>query len=501
MSFWHHLRNVLSNYGQVISAALVALIITPPLFHHLGPTDYAILAFALIVESLLEKTDFGMMWALVRYVSYFSERGWELETRKLVSSVFFLLSGVGVLYACLLAILSPSLAKFFRVSSAGSAPGFLIVAIVGSSLGFQLPSTALRGLLFGRQDFHLANAVDIPFQWIRGGAILLVLFRGGGLVPLAILYPAASLLRLVGLLIVSRRSRNDFRPRVSEIDIESFRHIRKFASLSFPEELVERFFGQLDSFIAARFLPLPQLSILVIARRFPQALSMLIHQSLSIAYPIVSAADARQDRESARRYVLLMTRNVLAVVVPLTFILYFWAGLLLQLWVGPEVLSGIPVFRAYVAFAAFATLAEVPLVLLYGQGRLRFSAAVSAVLFTTSIVLGPWACNRGGLVGMALTLAAMQTLATVLLFWKVLRLTGVTWITWFNRAILPTLLSAPPTVAWLWFTYSCFPPTLLGILLSSLTSLVLFSGIFVGLVTGLRRMGWKDRLRRLFIEI
>jgi O-antigen/teichoic acid export membrane protein len=500
MPLWPHLRNVFSGYAQVASAALVAFILTPLLFHHLGPTNYAILALAIIVEALLETSDLGMTWALVRYVSNFSARRWDFENRQLGSSAFLFLIGLGTLYSALLALLSPSLANFFHVNGSANAPGSRVIALVGFSLVFQLPSGGLRGMLLGRQDFHLANAVDVFFQWTRGGALLFALLLGGDLITLSALFPVLALLRLVGLLLVSHGSRFAFRPRLAEVNFESLRQIQNFASLSFLQDLADRLFGHSDTFIAAKLLPLPQLSILVIARRLPQALYTLTHQSLSIAYPIVSSADARHH-EQAQRYLFLLTRNVSAMVIPLAAFMYVWAGVILHLWVGPEVLSGLPVFRAYVGCAVFGALSEVPFVILYGLGHIRFSATLSVSLFVGSLLLGAWACSRAGLVALAESFAGAQALRTVLLFGKAFQLTSANPAQWFKKAVLPVLLPALPTFGWLWVTYTFLPRTVLGLLVSALTSLLVFTITFARLVTGSGDQAWKVRLKRLLVEI
>jgi O-antigen/teichoic acid export membrane protein len=495
------LRNVLSNYALTAVGGVIGFILTPILFHSLHPQNYAILIFALNAVAIMQGIELGLFSTLVRFVSNLAAQQKFQELQCLASSGFFLLSGLGIFGAVTLLSLSPWLARYFRVGGSAGAPGALVLALLGLSLVFQLSSSGVRAFLEGCQEFQRANAVDIAMQlfWVAGTLLLL---RGGfGLLAIAVLYPAMSLLRLVGMLLAARYATIAFRPRLVNVNFKILGEIRHFASLIFVGENAILGFFRLDAFLAARLLPLPELAILGVARKIPWALRDLSLQPLSVAYPMLSSADARGDRQMMQHFFFLSARNLLALTLPLAAGLYVWTEPLLRLWVGQEVLTGVPVFRIYLIFAIFASLEEIPLYLLYGMGRIQLNTARSVIMLAVAIPAGAWACWRGGLWGLAVVFAAIQAAGTVVLFFQAVRLAEVDVGRWVNKAIVPPVLAVLPTATWFWISYPWLPHTLVGLSFSAISGSLLFTAIFVGLTTGTEKLAWRVRVKRLLTEI
>jgi O-antigen/teichoic acid export membrane protein len=494
-------RNLASNYVLTASSGFIGLILTPLLFHHLGAADYAILAFALVVESTLEILDLGVANTLLRYVSKYLEEGASSELQRVVSAAFCILLGTGVLYSVLLALLSPFLSRYFHLFGSHALFTWFPLALVGASLAFQLPCAALRGLLLGRQDFHLANGVDLIVQWARAIGIVASLYFGWGLLVVCALYPAAAIVRMAGLLAVTHRSKSAFLPSWEKARQATLRHVIGFASFSFLDQIVSVIFMQSDTLIAAKLLPLPQLAIWVIARRLPLGLNALSHQSLLVAYPIASATTAREGHQGTGRLFLLLTRTLLALVLPLTAVLCFWPNVILRFWVGPAVLSGVPVLRAFLVYAISTGLVESAYVILCGLGRIRFAAFLTTAALAVSLALGPWSCRAAGPKGLAIFYASVMAFQALALCGEALRLTRLNFWHWLYRAVLPSLAAVLPCAAWLYLAQRWLPSTVWSLALSSLLGFALFLILFERLTPGTIPQGWKARFRRLLAEV
>ncbi len=497
MTLRRTLRNILSNYALVASSGLTSFILTPLLFHYLHPVNYAVLAFALAFAALLETVSLGMATALVGFVSNLIARGLHDELRRLASSAFFILVGLGVLLAALVGLLSPLAASFFRMRSAEETSGSLVIALIGLGLLFQLPSSALRGYLEGCQDFHLANAVDVCGHVLRAIAIIVLLNMGCGLLPIAATFPSIAMLRFFGLTLITNHAAIPFRPRTSDFSWLSLKNIGTFATLCLVEDAATPLFSQSDTFLAARLLSLPELAILTIARRIPWAISRLAQVTIAVAYPMVSSAAAREDQQAVRRFMLASTRNTLALAVPLCTVLYTWAEAILRIWVGPEVLSGLSVFRIFLVFALFAGLQQTPLTLLYGMGKIGFSVVVYLSMLIGVVVFGPIACAKGGLVGLALMYASVQALATILFFARALKVAGVPLAWWAKKTLTPVIVAELAPLAWLRFSVGLLPHSILGVCLSSAAALSVFLIVFALILTGMKPQTWRGRLRVL----
>ncbi|MBI4441746.1 MAG: hypothetical protein HY649_00065 [Acidobacteria bacterium] len=495
------LRNIFSNYALMAVTGLTGLLLTPLLFHRLQPTGYAILVFAGASVAVAEALDLGLFTALIRFVSDLAAREKNAELRALVSSAFYLLAGLGAVGTITIAAMSLFLARYFQVQGTPEAPGHLVLTVIGLSLAFSLPSAALRGLLMGCQDFLLVNALGIALQLIRAATMVVLLYAGFGLLPIAALFPATALLELIGLLAMARRASVPFQPSLAEVHWASLKLIWGFASLTFVEDTLTRWFFQVNSFLAAKLLPLPDLAILAVARRFPQALTDLSLQPLYVTYPMVSSASARNDQAALERFMMIATRNILALMLPIAAALFVWAEVILRLWIGENVLAGVPVFKALLFFAVFAGLQDVPLNLLYGVGKIRFSAALSGVLLVAAIGVGAWACVHYGLFGLAVSYAAIQMAGTVLLCAYSLRFVQIPFRHWLRKAVAPNLWPALLTILWFWISSRIVAHNLVGMTIATVIGFALFFTLFAGLAGGLHKQPWKTRVRRLLTEI
>jgi O-antigen/teichoic acid export membrane protein len=495
------LRNAFSNYALTAVTALTAFILTPILYRDLKPVNFAVLTFSMVLVAVVGLLDLGLAGTLIRYVSELAARGLLSELWSLASTVFFLLLALGAGGSLVMIAARSWIAAFFHIHASSIGDGPRVIALVALTLTFELPAGALRGVLEGFQDFHLANAVDIASHLVRAALILLFLWAGWGLVAVAALYPLWGLLRLLGLLAVVQWSRKGFLPHPRMVEIAGLKRIRTFASLALIEDTATSIFFQVDNFLAAKLLSLPELALLVVARRFPTALWGLVRQTITVTYPVVSTAAAHEDHPALTRFMVLASRILLAMLFALATPLFVWSGVILRLWVGPEVVSGTHVFQIFLVFAFFAGLQEVPLMLFYGTGKILFSAILSVLLLAGTVIFGAWASGISGLIGLAVVFASLQGITTVLLLWRSLKTVGLSFHRWLRRSVLPPVLAELPAFCVLLFSYRWFPHTWAGLALSFTTTLALYCWTFQALFVGSEGKTARARFRRMFMEV
>jgi O-antigen/teichoic acid export membrane protein len=518
---FRYLRNVFSNYALSAVTALVSFVLTPILYRYLHPANYAIFALGLATAAALEALDAGMLNALIRCVSILVASRSTAELNSLVSTVFFLLAAIGLFAGLVLAALSGWLVSFFHLTGPDPALVPLVLVLIGATTTFQLPGTALAGHLMGCQDFHLLNSVEIVGHIIRFGAILWVVEKGYGLLAIVAVIPAVALLRLVGMLTAARKAAVSFVPRWSARSLASLKAIWKFTSLSFIEDSATKWYLQLDSFLAARLLPLPDLAILNVARRFPIALTQLVAVPVGVAYPMVSSAVATGEKSIMERFMLVSTRLILAIELPLGSAMFIWAETILLLWVGPGMGSGVRAFQVLVVFGVAASLQEAPLTLLYGLGKIRLSTILSLAMLASAGLLAIPACARSGLMGLAIVYAATYVVGTLILHGQALRLAGVfsNWhgmtsvphdhfgtrqegiSRWLWRSLIPPIVAELPALGWLVLSHASFPHTLAGLSGSVVPAFVLYYGVFQLMFRGGEAKTWKACLQRMLMDI
>ncbi len=481
-------------------SSIVALILTPLLFDFLRARDFAILSFAIAATGLLGAIDFGIGTSLVRFVSILAGRNLYRELDELVATVFFLLAGVGVAGTVAIVVLAPWMVHYFSALAVASHKAFLAVALVGLSLAFDFPSVPLSAYIAGCQDLHLLSGVEIAVQFLRIIAITGLLLAGFGLAWVAGVFPVIAFSRFAGLLWACRRSANPWRPHLADVRFRRLREMGKFALFASLEDTAGRYYLLMDTFVAAKFLPLADLAILSVARRIPLALRKLADQPYSAAYPLVSAAAADGKDQQIRRFMLVSVRASLAFGLPVAAGLWLWAATILRLWVGPAVLSGVTVFRLMIVLAIFLALHETPMTFLLGAGKIGFCTVVTVAMLPAFAILGGVASVRYQLNGLAAAYALVCAVATILVFSRALSVSEVSWVHWLRKGVIPGLFLAAPAIVWLIASYSFLPHTLLGLIESWATASAIFVGVVFALASKEKHRSWKDRIWSALLE-
>jgi O-antigen/teichoic acid export membrane protein len=489
------LRNISSNYAVVAVNSLLGIVLTAVLFRSLRPANYAVLILALTVFTMLELLDFGVAGALLKYVSELHALGQPEELRTLMNTAWFLLLAIGAVAGGAAIPAARGLAVLFRLQASFPPEGTTVIAMVAAAIVFQLPAAALYSYLGGLHDFASANGVEITVVVLRTVALITAVYLGAGLLGLAAIYPAAAAVRMVGLLWRAARAQPSFFPNFRRIDFGSLGRLRGFATLQFAHWVTLTVFHNAENLLAAWFFPLPQLALLAVARRLPWGLVTVARPAIAVAYPLVSSAHARGDMAPVQRFIVVSTRSLLAVLVPLALALYLWCETILRLWAGSAALPAAPLFRAFVVFALLVGMQDIPLATLFGLGRLQWSALSSALSLASGVALAAWGARWAGIIAVPVAFAAVQTIVTVALFAYILKHTGLGLVAWLRRAVLPAMRIVVPAVAWIVASYHFLPHGFVGMTISFSVA----AAIALLLLADWKReaAGWPERLEWL----
>ncbi len=489
------LRNIFSNYAVVAVNSLLGIVLTAVLFRGLQPKNYAVLILALTVFSMLELLDFGVAGALLKYVSELHALGQQEQLRTLMNTAWFLLLAIGVVASGVAIPGARWLAVLFRLEASFPPEGTTVIAIVAGAIVFQLPAAALYSYLGGLHDFASANGVEITVVVLRTVALIAAVYFGAGLLGVAAIYPATAAVRLVGLLWMTAHAQPPFFPSLRRIDFGSLGRLRGVATLQFAHWVTLTIFHNSENLLAAWFFPLPQLALLVVARRLPWGLVTVAHPAIAVAYPLISSAHAQGNMAAVQRFIVVSTRSLLAVLLPLAVGLYVWCETILRLWIGSEALPAVPLFRAFVVFAVLVGMQDIPLATLFGLGQLRWSALSSALSLVSGIALASWGARWAGIIAVPVAFAAIQTIVTVALFAYILKHTGLGLVALLRRAVLPAMRIVLPAVAWIVASYYFLPHGFVGMTIS----LSVAVAIALLLLADWKReaAGWPERLEWL----
>jgi O-antigen/teichoic acid export membrane protein len=500
MSTSRTLRNVSSNYLTYTLNIAIVFFLTPVLLRGLGKEDFALFVVVQSLYALLGWLDLGLLVGLIRFVTAARERGEDAAIQGTVSTAFYGLGALGLLVSGLLWVCAGPLARMFDLPADASSLTAQALRIGSVGLALDLGSFVLTSYLQAHHEFHLPNITETAVRLLRAGAMALLVWQGYGLVAIAAVFPLAAAARLAGNLVMSRLSSHPFLPRLGEIRFRLLRGLGRFSLLTFLDDNVNLAFLQADVLLGARVLALPQLALVGAVRPLSGLLPQISRQALTVALPMVVAAEVREQHEARDRFLTITTRNWLLVSGVIAAGVWIWARPLLGLWLGAEMSAAAEVLRILLLAALAASFVYIPSTLLYGMGRVGYCAIVTLSTTALGVGLAAWGGSRFGPVGLAWGLVAAQTLTVLLLYGGAHYWSGIRSATVFRRAVLPTAPAIAAAIAISWLMFRTVPHTWAGMAVAGILAAAAAFGLFLAQMKR-RERSWRATVRSLIMEI
>jgi O-antigen/teichoic acid export membrane protein len=397
-------------------------LLTPMMVHHLGAVDYGIWVLAGSVLDYYGLLDLGMRAAMFRYVSLFRGGSQREEVDRTFSSALLLVIGTAGLICVLSIGLAYLLPRLTQVP--GITPrlyGWLLF-LLGTSIAIMFPTRMLATYISAHNRWDLYNAAGIANTITRALAIVLVLKLGYGLLAVAIATLIVAFVSLgqhiVLLYVADPRVQVNFR-------LVTFRRIRELFSFSMRSLLVSlgdylRFYS--DSAVIASVLTVGLVTPFNIATRLIECFKSVV---VAAGGPVLGAMTeldgARRTKEL--QALLLRSTRLLGLLSVMGGVLLLADGrMLLQLWVGKELVSAYPLV-ALLAIAYTINLTQHATLLIviskaqHGPlGWWTIAEGIANVLL--SVV---WGLSHG-LIGIAMgTIVPMLVIKLVVQPWYALR--------------------------------------------------------------------------------
>ncbi len=499
MSSSRVLRNVSSNYLTYALNLAIAFVLTPILFHRLGKNDFAIFVLVQALYAILGSLDFGLIVALIRFVSDARERRETEAIQQTVSTVFFCLGALGVLLSVLMAVAGHVTTSLFGLPSADAAMAGKALGIASLGLGFELAGVVLASYLQANHEFHLQNATEVAVRVLRAAAMAFLAIYGYGLLAILAVLPISAALRLVGNLGMARCSAYPFAPNLRAVRMSGLERLGRFGLLSFLDVNVYHAFLQADVLLAARFLALPQLALIGAVRPFTGVLPQVSRQALTVAYPMVVAVEAREQREARGRFLVVGTRNWMLLSFTFAVSLWVWAAPLLELWLGADLRDGAILLRVLLLVGLAASFSYIPGTLLYGMDRVGYCATIALVSTALGVAAGAWAGVRFGTVGLAAGLLAAQVLCTTSLYVGAFHWGTIPVVKLLKGVVRPCLPALALALAVSLAMSMVLPHSWSGLMASAVLASGVSAAVFVLLLKSPER-GWRATIEALVLE-
>lgn len=410
-------RNVTSGWARIATQIVIALVMTPVLVHGLGKTEYGIWALALSMILYLELFEFGLGSATVKYVAQNEALGDRPASVRSIATSFWTLAALGVLTFAIAVILSLLFPVLFDVPPESERAAQLLVLLVGLDLAVSIPSDTFGNTLLAMQRVDVINATLIAVVVAQAVAWAVVLWLGGGLVALAVVTVALSLVGQAARFVAARRllAGLSLRPRFFDRAL-----VRPLAGLSVWYALCEAAVlavARLDTVVVGLVVGIPEAAVYAVAQKAAFLVDQVVRPMLRMFFPHSSDLAAREDRRALAATLVTGTRVAMAIAGPLTLTLGLFAEPALRAWVGDDFAEGAIVVVFLCAAAAIWSFSGTGFLMLQGAGVVRRPALISSAEAVLNIALSVVLGSQMGIKGVALaTLIAASIFQLGLLF-------------------------------------------------------------------------------------
>jgi O-antigen/teichoic acid export membrane protein len=451
--------NAVANWIGFAAQLLVAFFMSPILVHGLGAPRYGIWSLVESILAYLMLFDLGVAASVVRYVARFEANGDQDRLNRIFSTSLCIFGVAGLVVAIVTIGLVSIGATLVKVPAELVHEARWMLVLLGFNLAIGLPLNVFPSLLDGLARYPAKTAIRTIGLIARTGLFLVVIWKQGGLIPLAWSITACNIVEHLVLAAACWWYLPKLRFSPALVDRETFRLIRGYSLQAFLLMIAGRVSYQTNALVIGAFLAPQFITYFAIAARLTEYAKNGLRAVTTVLTPAVSAFEAQGDEAAIRKVFLTSTRIVLWIILPIQAGFFLLGKPFLSLWMGPDYVGWSYPSLAILSLPLFLILSQsVSGRVLYGMGRLRWF---------TVVVIGEAVANLGislalvgpmGIEGVAWGTTIPNILGNLLVAIHVCRLLNVGFLEYFRCSFLrPIAAVCIPAAGW-WAAASFWDP-------------------------------------------
>lgn len=410
-------RNVLSNWGAYFLALAINFFLSPFLVHHLGNEGYGVWTLIVSLTGYLGLLDLGVRGAVTRYVAKFHTSA-DHERSGAVASSAMVIFGSAALIAVLVSVIFAVLViNHLHIPPQYLMAARIVLVLTGLNIAVSLVNGVFGGIVVGLQRFDLMNGIEVSINLVRALCIVVALEFGFGIIVLACIQLAFTLVRWGANIALVRHLYPELQIRPFIIDRAGLKLIFSFSIFSFLMHVSGSLIYASDNIVVGAYLPVTAVTLYVIGGNLVEYARQLVSGISQTMTPLASSIEARRDPSQLQRLVLQSSRWSSMAILPVTCTFLLRGSSFIGLWMGAQyagpsgqvlwVLSLTMIF-----WAANTTTAGILL------GLSKHKPIVPALLAegVCNLALSTFLVRRIGIIGVAWG-TAVPSFATSLIFW------------------------------------------------------------------------------------
>ena len=506
-------RNVVSRYALIIINALMGLVVLPYNVGHLGSADYGLWMLVASVTAYFSVLELGYGGAVVRYVAEYRARKDAHGLNEILSTMFFVFSGIGVIVYLLAIGTSFLLPYIFNLEPGQARTGQIVLLIIAANVALHFVFSVFGGVINGFERYYINNVVGTAFNIAAAAVNVLVLWLGYGLVELV---AATTVCRMIPYWVYRRNAHKVFpelRIRLEYFRLERLRQLTAFSAYLAVIDWSLRLTFMTDTFILGVFTSTAAVGVYAVAQRLVEALLRLTLQIHTFLFPAIVHTAVAGSLDRQRDLMVKASRFQLAISVALAGTVAAVGDVLIEAWVGPKFHDSATALQVLSAVVVVRSWTGIPSTVLKGTGHHRYLAITSAWCAVATVLLSIPAVKLFGMFGVpwAMLLPA-AVMAAVFVFPRACRSVALPVARGYREVVWPALWPGAVVVAVLALTRHQVAVNLVAVLADLALGGLLYAAIFllcalprderewfssaINQITGLRTPGVTLRARK-----
>ena len=492
-------RNLSMDYLALGVDLLIGVMMLPFNVAHLGQSTYGLWVLAASITMYFSMLDLGYGVAQVKFAAEYRARRDHQGLNQIVSTLFFLFTGIGLLAFCLGAGLAFNLEHFFNVTPEQASTGRQVLLIISAYVGLGFPASVFGGVVNGFQRHYLNGFVSIATSITVAAVNVAVILAGYGLVELVAATTTIRVLSQIGYALTAYRAFPGLKIRWSNVRLARIKEVTGFSAFILLIDLANKMNYSTDAIVIGAFMSTAAIAVWAVGQRLIEATQLMTGNLNGVLFPIIVDTATLGHADRLRQLFLQGTRISLAMVIPIATGLCLLAEPLVAAWVGPDFAGSVPVIYILAVAVAIRVGNSTATTVLKGAGQHRLLATMNLVMAFANLALSIVLVRRLGLAGVALgTLIALATGSIAVLFPAACRRVQLPVREALAQAVWPPLWPAIVMVAFLAITRNFANSNLAMIALQAITAGLLYLAVFLMLaITREERQWYIAKARRL----
>jgi O-antigen/teichoic acid export membrane protein len=443
-------RNILSQYARYFLPVGIAIFLTPFLLRRLGDAAYGIYVLSASLAAFFTVIDLGLETAVARYTAEYTAKDQGQSLARLAAAGFVAAIAAGLIGLAVCVGFAHYAVLRYGIPTDLQGAAQLLILLNGVAFLFSKPANLLASTLHGLKRFDVANAINV--SWSLAHAIIVTLAIGflvqptgegasRGLIALGVIAGAEGALGVLCYRWALRKIAPQLRFSFRGIDWRHFPSEIRFAAWTMVDSFAGRVALESDPIVIGRLANAAAVTPYAIGAKWPLFLFNGIYQGMWVMLPYFTGLRDDQRQEVQRRVFLQGTQLLLAVLLPSLLFLAIFADRVLEAWTGHGAPERVTVMRIFCAVTLVWCCDGLPVVSLYGEGKVKQVALLFLGESSVKLVLGIALFYQWGIVGLAVgtVVPAWTNFLFILLPWTCRRL-GLTVGEFAVKTLTPQLV-------------------------------------------------------------